>query len=434
MAKIIKNNNVCKYCGELITGSWYDYMNHIQRCKHNPKYNEINSLRNKNISESLSKKYRGNIISKTTKCEKCGKKFSYNCHEIYHKNEVKRFCSNHCAAAYASSFNHKSTKTKLTYCSNCGKELYVSVYRGNSSKNLCDECKENKLKNKIQKYHNKVKKERKYSQYYKCGKKAIPKKYLKYNLDINKEENIKEILYISNRNKLYKKLNWNCRELVPFQCPICGDMHCTNEICKKWENIHSLQTLVKYFKFDTSTLGTKKALDELNNIKSFLYHKYKEESIPFELISKDLHMIHHTMWNILVRFGIEENKQRGKGHNYKKGYHKTWYGGDVYLRSSYEFTYAYILDKKHIYYEVEKLKIKYFDTQLQLYRTYKPDFYLPATNTIIEIKPRYEGDKSHFSMQNVKDKFCECEKLGYNCKLYCGPLCEEIDWKLTQIG
>ena len=79
--------------------------------------------------------------------------------------------------------------------------------------------------------------------------------------------------------------------------------------------------------------------------------------------------------------------------NYKHGIHLTWMGTEIYYRSSYELDFAKELDKKRIVYEVERLKIEYFDTQRQEMRIAIPDFYLPETNTIIEIKSSWTLDK-----------------------------------------
>ena len=48
---------------------------------------------------------------------------------------------------------------------------------------------------------------------------------------------------------------------------------------------------------------------------------------------------------------------------YKTEYHKSWENKTFLLRSSYEIDYANILDEYHISYDVETLRIHYFDTQ-----------------------------------------------------------------------
>ena len=65
-----------------------------------------------------------------------------------------------------------------------------------------------------------------------------------------------------------------------------------------------------------------------------------------------------------------------------------------------------------IFYEVEALKISYFDSSSNKIRIAIPDFYIPSTNTIYEIKSSYTFDE-----QNMKDKFKEYRKLGYTAIL-----------------
>ena len=97
---------------------------------------------------------------------------------------------------------------------------------------------------------------------------------------------------------------------------------------------------------------------------------------------------------------------------YKSGYHMTWEKNNVWLRSSYEKEYAEYLDNKKIKYEVETFRIQYFDTNKLIERTAIPDFYLPETNEIIEIKSSWT-----YNEQNMIDKFKQYKKLGYNVKL-----------------
>lgn len=97
---------------------------------------------------------------------------------------------------------------------------------------------------------------------------------------------------------------------------------------------------------------------------------------------------------------------------YKSGWHTTWNNKKAYLRSSYEFDYAKQLDNQHIDYEVEKLKIEYYDTQRSMIRIAIPDFYIPETNTIVEIKSNYTLD-----IINMFDKQKAYMKLGYKFRL-----------------
>lgn len=106
-------------------------------------------------------------------------------------------------------------------------------------------------------------------------------------------------------------------------------------------------------------------------------------------------------------------KEKNYGHkHYVKIKHKSWNGYEFISKSSYELDYADILDKQKINYKYEALQIKYYDTYLNVERTSVPDFYLPDTNTIVEIKSSYT-----LNIQNMKDRVKAYRDLGYNFKL-----------------
>jgi len=92
---------------------------------------------------------------------------------------------------------------------------------------------------------------------------------------------------------------------------------------------------------------------------------------------------------------------RGKGDYYK----------DIWLRSSYEIAYAKWLDKNNIKWLYES---KTFDLNNT---TYTPDFYLPKSNTYIEIKGYWRNDaKKKFKLfkklyKQIKIKVLDCQKL-----------------------
>lgn len=96
----------------------------------------------------------------------------------------------------------------------------------------------------------------------------------------------------------------------------------------------------------------------------------------------------------------------------KSGWHITWDNKKVYLRSSYEYDYARNLDKDKILYEVESKRIKYFDSVKNSTRIAIVDFYLPETNTLVEIKSSYTLD-----IQNMKDRVTAFNKNGFDFKL-----------------
>ena len=102
-----------------------------------------------------------------------------------------------------------------------------------------------------------------------------------------------------------------------------------------------------------------------------------------------------------------------EGYQYKHGWHETWEGNRVYYRSSYELEFAQELDIKRIPYEMESQKIRYFDSELEIERIAIPDFYLPETNELVEIKSRYT-----YKEQNMKDKFKAYREHGFKPKLF----------------
>lgn len=94
--------------------------------------------------------------------------------------------------------------------------------------------------------------------------------------------------------------------------------------------------------------------------------------------------------------------------HYKTGHHVSWEGLEFFYRSSYELEYAKQLDEQKIPYRVENLRIRYFDTQRNKERVAVPDFYLPETNEIVEIKSTWTYNK-----QEMEDKFDAYKKAGY---------------------
>lgn len=217
------------------------------------------------------------------------------------------------------------------------------------------------------------------------------------------------------------------------KCSICGDVvmyksgGCKNEFCKK-HPLKQLKTLIKYFGFNQTVLGTHAAETEFYRIKDILYKDYwidnlssteicKKYNYPntgnltakvFEYLNIPVKSVHTT---------TKESWLNGKHVDFtpswfKQEWHTTWNNKEVYLRSSYEIDFAKELDKNKVDYDVECLRIKYFDTQKNEYRCAIPDFYLPENNTIVEIKSDYT-----YNQQNMKDKFTAYKNLGYNCKL-----------------
>ena len=58
------------------------------------------------------------------------------------------------------------------------------------------------------------------------------------------------------------------------------------------------------------------------------------------------------------------------------------------------------------------MRISYYNTITKSIKVAIPDFYIPSTNTIVEIKSNYTLD-----VQNMKDKIKAYKEAGYNFKL-----------------
>lgn len=285
---------------------------------------------------------------KFMKCEFCG-----NDHEGSYGSG--RFCSPTCARSFATKY--REPKLIIKKCKYCGKE--ISVKLGISDNNvICNDCKE----------------------------------------------------------KHSKKI-----------CKICGSPYlhsCKNDFCKS-HGPQQFNALIKYFGFDPTKLGTPEVEDEFNRIRDKLYKDYWVDELTTSQMSEKYGYPSPCNFagkifkylNIPTRSIKENNKKQPfyrkntprQTPHYKNGWHKTWDGDEVYLRSSYEFDFAKILDSKRIHYEVENLRVKYFDRISNEYRCAIPDFVIPETKTIYEIKSSYTYDKD-----NMDDKVIAYKSLGYS--------------------
>ena len=304
-----------------------------------------------------------------------------------------RFCSKECAKSYSS--NHNKNRTKEVFCSSCGNIQIVPI-NARLKDFLCDECKIKRIK------------------------------------EITKIKTIQRNIENENKKEIKRRLNIEKRQIR--KCSICGNLYftkdgCQNEFCKT-HSIQMFKSLIKYFKFDKSKLGTQEVENEYNRVRDMLYDLYWNKNMStydlarmFNYKSNPTNIAQKFFkgyLNIPVKdlsYAVREGYLMGRQEvhsdpKYKCGWHETWDGRKVYLRSSYELDYAIELDNKKIYYDVECLRIKYFDTQQNKNRIAIPDFYIHSTNTIVEIKGRFTLD-----LQNMIDKKKSYIENGYNFKL-----------------
>jgi hypothetical protein len=291
---------------------------------------------------------------KNKTCSYCGKEIT--------SKYGKKFCNQHCSAKYNNAnrtyLPKDDCRTHKTHCINCGKEIEVNV-RAALKKCKCDDCRSS--------YGNK-------------------------------------------------------------RCSVCGQQrkNCKRkDICgKKYQLFPSL---IKYFGFDQTKIGTEQVYEEFDRIKNLLVEDYVDNELSTtDMLKKYGHDDIRNFNKILNSLNIEKRTisesnrlsiLQGKYSppsckSYKHGYHITWNGKQIFYRSSYELDYCKELDEKKVDYEVEHLRILYWDSQLSIQRVAIPDFYLPANNEIVEIKSDYT-----YNEQNMKDKFKAYREHGYKVKL-----------------
>lgn len=212
-----------------------------------------------------------------------------------------------------------------------------------------------------------------------------------------------------------KKICNHCSEKI-------NDWRTHNKYCKSFDYIKDLA-----LKFNIELHeGSNEYLKDVQKIKDFVYKIYNEDMLSIPEIEKQYNIKRGfyllKFFEIKTRSFKEANilaintgrLDLTKFHNYqyKTEYHTSWDGKKFFLRSSYEVDYANQLDEQKIPYLVEELKLHYWDSQTNSERIAIPDFYLPRTNEIVEIKSTYTFDE-----QNMKDKFAAYKKFGFKPKL-----------------
>lgn len=322
-----------------------------------------------NIRKLLIEKDKENYYKSPKKCLLCGKVIDW-------ENRNNRFCCKSCSASYTNL--HKVIKNPEQ------KALKIKEKR-------IEFCKTN-----------------------------IPN----YSITTEKQrKNTRQHNNLINRN--YKDLG--LIKLLPGQCFICGEYNCNNLFCKK-HNFQQLIGLVKHVNFNPKVIGTNLVFDEFNKIKEEINDLYWGKGLSAVEIGELFNLNNRGPYNLLMHLEIpirtlsesttnaiklgKMNYQSNHSNMFLTENHLTWYNEVVFLRSSYEIDYANYLDNAKIYYEVENLRLEYFDTQQNKTRIAIPDFYLKDLNTIVEIKSDYTLD-----IQNMLDKVTTYLNLGYKFSL-----------------
>lgn len=276
-----------------------------------------------------------------------------------------------------------------TFCSHCGTKL---PYKKRNNK-FCDSSCAAKFNNK--KRSKKIKESKNHIRLNLHNEKVIPNQSIK---------------------KTYSKL---------YYCKACGTIHNShysrmNCYCGLFNKTQILNTLVKYFNLDPTSIGSKKIIVEyaccINRIKEM----YKNNS----LISLSKHVGHPNPGNLGKIFkslkiktdnksdALQKSIQQGRATIpqstytlYKSGWYEAKNKNRYFYRSSYELKFIQFLELNNIDFEMEK-PVVYFDSVKNKQRIAMPDFFIK--NLIVEIKSKYTFDE-----QNMIDKFKSYILNGY---------------------
>lgn len=251
-----------------------------------------------------------------------------------------------------------------------------------------------------------------------------------------KSEEYKAKLHNKTVHKRHNELE--IQDSKPGCCLICGEYHCENEFCKK-HGFQQLMSMVKHLGFDPKVIGTKEVFGEFERVRDIVYDLYWNQGYSGTDLEKMFGYGKYVMYDVFKYLDIPKRSQsdairntyiNGKhctkedgstnGFAGSSNWHLTWFGDTVFLRSSYEVDYAEELDDKKISYKVEEIRLEYFDTLLNKKRVAVPDFFLPDTNELVEIKSDFTLD-----IQEMLDKFKVYKESGYIPRLILEH--EEID-------
>lgn len=320
--------------------------------------------------------------AKPKRCEYCGKVFEY-------KDRFKRFCNSSCAAKFN---NAKRIASGWKRTEESKQRIKLSLQQTISHEAVCEIC----------------------------GKVFI---------------STAKTRFICNECKQIHKHSLNNYGVIK-KCKWCGAFkgECKRpNICKH----HGVfKSLIKYFGFDESAIGSERVYEEFDKCYALLYKDYYENKLSLSgLVEKYNHYDAGNMSKILKSLNIPLRNHHDASQNailnrkwnyinksdskcsFKHGWHTDWQGNKWFFRSSYEEKQMIEYDEKKINYKVEFLKILYYDTQQNVTRIAIPDFYLPDTNEIIEIKG-YKWETEEVK-QNMRDKFKTYKEYGYKPTLIC---------------
>lgn len=340
------------------------------------------------------------------------------CHNIFIGRDNARFCSIPCVRAYYRSEEGKKEKQQqVDKClANQGKERKKPI------KVICKACKTE---------FETIDYERKFcsvtcSSHY-VGSTSMKGKH--HSKESKQKISDGVYKYVGNSKRIPAELLKPCR--------ICGSIKgtCKQLLICQWLNNGGLKIL-RHFNFDESTVGSQDVYKEVYRIRDLLFTKYVIQKQSMCQIVKDYGVSSASaLLNCFNLFGIERRSIKeslhnavlsgrlvyvppknlghpSKGNPYHQGWYTTWDGFKVYYRSSYELSYCKYLDSKKVHYVMEEPTIPYFNSVTKKMSVAFPDFYIPSTNTLVEIKSEFT-----YSRINMIDRFRSYHSHGYNYKL-----------------
>lgn len=219
-----------------------------------------------------------------------------------------------------------------------------------------------------------------------------------------------------------------------YRCKYCGEKITYNpEKSKLWHTV--CRACRPYSKFGKlyERLGIQgKSLQEKNQNLANLFKKlYIEEGHSVPWIATKFNLYYESIRRFFKENKIQERSISEAIQNsifrgvrqtiiedpkYKHGYHTSWEGKRFWYRSSYELEFAQMLDEQRVRYEIESksCRIYYTDPVDSKKHVAVPDFYLPDTNELVEVKSTFTlGNKD-----TMKARLQAFKDSGYIPKLW----------------
>jgi hypothetical protein len=211
-----------------------------------------------------------------------------------------------------------------------------------------------------------------------------------------------------------------------YYCKACGKIHpsfkatktCSCELSSK---IQSFKGLNKYFGLNLDNLGTPMFINDFKLCQEKTKELYDQNSVlslakiighPDKTggnVAKLLKNLNISLDNqsVAQQKSIKQNRSLPVGcYQFNSGW-ITINNKSYYYRSSYELDFINYLTASNINFDMETIRISYYDSLAKKYRIAVPDFII--NKTIVEVKSDY-----WYNEQNMIDKFKSYIEHGYS--------------------